>query len=201
MIGRDARGYTQRGHCREPRERDERAAAIVCGANQAHEIHIAKKRSINAAFACEHYQTESARAKQFVDSTKCVHPALRAHEKRPLFPKRAGDRSGDVYPGRAITMRDCGTACRAHDGSRAAARFPDGESAERKAAAGECAIELSDPRENRIGDVLRDLDSVRKTLFEQNTECGDLGRHGMKMIPNKHRSCKVQAIMHSLGDP
>ena len=87
-------------------------------------------------------------------------------------------------------MRDCGTACRAHDGSRAAAGLPNGEPAEREPAARECAVELGDPREDRISRVLRDLNSVWETLFEQNTECGDLGRHGMKMIPNKHRNNK-----------
>jgi hypothetical protein len=119
-----------------------------------------------------------------------MHPALRAHEERSFFPERAGDRAGDVYPGRAITVRDCSTACRAHDGRRAAARFPNGESPKRKPAAGECPVELRDPCDDRIGRVLRNLDSVRETLFEQDTEGGDLGRHGMKMIPNKHRNNK-----------
>jgi hypothetical protein len=190
VIGRDARGNTERGHGGEPRERDERGAAVVRGANEANEIHIAKKRSVNTALTGEHDQAEPARAKQFIHGAERVHPAPGPYEERSFFPERAGDRAGDVYPGRAVTVRDCGTACRAHDGGRAAARLPDGESPKRKPAARERPVELCDPRENRIGRVLRDLDSVWETLFEQNTECGDLGRHGMKMIPNKHRNNK-----------
>jgi hypothetical protein len=143
-------------------------------------------------FAGEHHETESAGAQQFVHGAERVHASLRAHEERTLFPERAGDSSGDVYPRGAITVRDRGRTCGAHDGSRAAARLPHGQPAEWEAAAGERAIELSDPRGDRIGRVLRDLNSVGKTLFKQDSEDGDfsLGRHGIEMIPNKHRSTR-----------
>ena len=187
MIGRDARGDAKRGHGGEPRERDERAAAVVCGANEPYEIDVAKKRGISSPFAGENHQAEPARAKELIDGAERMHPALGPDEERPFFPERSGDRAGDVYPGRAITMRDCGTACRTHNGRRASARFPDREPAERKPSARERSVELGDPRDDRIGRMLRNLDSVWETLFEENTECGDLGRHGIKMIPNKHR--------------
>jgi hypothetical protein len=45
--------------------------------------------------------------------------------------------------------------------------------------------------------VPRNLDSVWKTLFKQGSECSDLGRHGMEMIPNKYRTCKGQASSRS----
>jgi hypothetical protein len=45
--------------------------------------------------------------------------------------------------------------------------------------------------------VPRNLDSVRETLFKQGSECGDLGRHGMEMIPNKYRTCKGQMSSRS----
>ena len=135
MIGRDARGDPKRGHGGEPRERDERAAAVVCRANEPHEVYIAKKGSVGSPFTSEHHQAESARAKQFIHGAERMHPALRTYEERPLFPERAGDRARDIYPGRAITVRDCGLACRAHDGCRTSTRLPDRKPAKRKPAA------------------------------------------------------------------
>jgi hypothetical protein len=191
VIGRDARGYSQRGHRREPRERDERAAAVVRGADEADEIHVAKKRSVGSAFPGEHDETESAGAQQFVHGAQRVHTSFGPHEERALFPERTGDGAGDVDPRGAITVRDCSSARGAHDGGCAAARLPHGQPAQWKSAAGQRAIELCYPGRDRISGVLRDLNSVGKTLFEQDSESGDLGRHGMKMIPNKHRTCKA----------
>ena len=57
-------------------------------------------------FAGEHHETESAGAQQFVHGAERVHASLRAHEERTLFPERAGDGSGDIYPRGAITVRD-----------------------------------------------------------------------------------------------
>ncbi len=195
LVGLDARGDAKRGHRREPGERDERAAAVVRRANEPHEIDVAKKRSIGSPLSGEHHQTESAGTEQFVHGAERVHPALRAHEERAFFPERARDRARDVYPCRAVAVRHRGSARRAHDGCRAAARLPDGQPAEREPASRQRAVELRDPRGDRIGDVPRNLDSVWKTLFEQGSECSDLGRHGVEMIPNKYRRCKGRAIM------
>jgi hypothetical protein len=175
VIGRDARGDAQRGHRGEFRECDERTAAIVRRANEAHEIDVAKKRSVGAMLAREHDETKSTRAQQFVDGAQRVHAALGPHEQRAVFPERAGDRAGDVDPRGAITVRDRGRTCGAHDGGRAAARLPHGQTSEWKSAAGERAIELCDSRGDRIGGISRDLNGVGKTLFEQDSEGGDLG--------------------------
>jgi hypothetical protein len=174
MIGRDARGDAQRGHRREPRECDERAAAIVRGSNEPHEIDVAKERSVVVMFASEHHQTESARAEQFVHGAQCVHTTLRTHEQRAVFPERARGCSGDIDPRGAIAVRDRSGACSAHDGCRSAAGFPHSQTAQRKAAAGERAIELRYPGRDRIGGISRDLNSVGKTLFEEDSEGGDL---------------------------
>lgn len=175
MIGRDARGDSQRGHRREPRERDERAAAFVRGANETDEVDVAKKWRVGSAFSREHHEPESAGAQQLVDGAQRVHASLGPHEERAFFPERAGDGAGDVDPRGTVTVRDCGSARGAHDGRRAAARLPYGQTAQWKSSAGEGAIELSDSRGDRIGRVLCNLDSVGKTLFEQNSEGGDLG--------------------------
>lgn len=191
MIRRDARGDAQRGHGGEPRECDERAAAVVRGTDEADEVRIPKKRGVSSPLAREHHQTKSAGAEQFVHGAKRVHPALRAHEERTLLPERAGNRSGDIDPRRAVTVCDSRSNGGTHDGCRTTARLPDGQPAEGKATAGECAVELGDPRDDWIGGVPRNLDSVGETLFKQGSECGGLGRHGMEMIPNKHRINKV----------
>ena len=193
MIRRDARGDAQRGHGRELRERDERTAAVVRGTHQADEIDIAKKGSVAGPFSGEHHQAEPAGAEQFIHGAERVHAALGAHEERALLPERARDRAGDIDPRRTIAIRHRRAARGAHDGSRTAARLPNGQPAERKSAAGERAVELRDPRGHPVGRVLRNLDSVGKTLFEQGSEGGDLGRHGKEMIPNKDRNYKLSA--------
>jgi len=175
VIGRNARGDFERGHGREPRERDERGAAVVRGADKSHEIYIAKKRRIVSALTGENYKTKSAGAEQLVHSAQRMHATLRPHEDRTVFPERAGNSAGDVDPRGAIAVRDRSGARGAHDGSRAAARFPNGEPAERKSAAGECAVELGYSCGDRIGVMPRDLNGVGKTLFEQGSEGGDLG--------------------------
>jgi hypothetical protein len=146
-------------------------------------------------FASEHDKTKSAGAQQFVDGAQRVHAALRPHEQWTVFPERTGDRAGDVDPCSAVAVRDRGRTCGAHDRCRAAARFPHGQTAERKSSTGERAIELYDSRRDRIGGISRDLNGVWETLFEQDSEGGDLCRHGMKMIPNKHRSHKGQKAL------
>jgi hypothetical protein len=174
------------------RKCDKRAAAVVRGTDQADEIDIAKKGRIARSFTGEHYQAEPSGAEQFVHGAKRVHAALRTHEKRTLFPERPGDRAGDIDPRRTIAVCNRSVARGAHDGSRAAAGLPDGQPAKRKSTTRESAIELRDPRGHPVGGVLRDLNSVGKTLFKQGSECSDLGRHGVEMIPNKHRNNKRQ---------
>jgi hypothetical protein len=145
----------------------------VRGADESHEVHVAKKWSVGSALSGKHNQAKSAGAQQFVDGAQRVYASLGPHEKRTFFPECAGNGSRDINPRGTIAVRDCGGACGAHDGRRAAARLPHGEPAEWKSAAGECAVELSDARGDRIGGVLRDLNGVGKTLFKQESEGGN----------------------------
>jgi hypothetical protein len=190
VIGCDARGDSQRGHGGESRERDERAAAVVRGANESDEIDVAKKRSVGSPFTSEHHQPESAGAQQLVHSAQRVHATLGPHEERAFFPERAGGGSRDIDPGRAVSLPDRCTTRGAHDGCCAAARLPHGQPAEWEATTRQRTIELCDPRGDRVSRMPCDLNGVGKTLFEQDSEGGDLGRHGMKMIPNKYRNNK-----------
>jgi hypothetical protein len=192
LFGSDARADAQRRHRRELRERDERTAAVVRGTHEAHEIDVAKNRSIRAMLTREHHQAKSPGPEKFIDRTERMHASLRADEERSLIPECAGSRAGDVYPSGAITVCDSRSGRRAHDGRRAASRLPDGQPAEREASAGKRAVELHDSGGNRIGRWPRDLDSVWKALFEEGAEGCDLRGHCMEMIPNKHRNNKEE---------
>jgi hypothetical protein len=167
--------------------------------NQADEIDIAENRSVARSFSGEHHQAEPAGAEQFIHGAERVHAAPGTNEERALLPERARDRAGDIDPRRAVTIRDRRAARGAHDGSRTAARLPNGQPAKRKSAARKRAVELRDPRDYPVRGVLRNLDSVGKTLFEQGSEGSDLGRHGKEMIPNKHRSYKGRAAENQGG--
>ena len=167
VIGSNARSEAHRGHRRQRREDNERAAAIVRRADETDDI------GVGGLGAGKDDEAEAAGAEQLVGRAEGMHPAPRADEQRPVVPERPGDRARAIDPDRAFSAGDDPLAGGAEDCRRSALRLADGELAEGEAAAGEGAVELGETGADQPRGLLRYGDGIGEALLEEGAEGGE----------------------------
>ena len=167
VIGSNARSEAHRGHRRQRREDNERAAAIVRRSHEPDDIGVGRLG------AGKDDEPEAAGAEQLVGRAEGMHPAPRADEQRPVVPERPGDRARAIDPRRAFSAGNDVLTGGAEDCRRSAVRLADGELAEGEAAAGEGAVELGETGGDQPRGLVRYGDGIGEALLEEGAEGGE----------------------------
>ena len=114
------RDEPQRRHLRMRRDHNERAAAVVYRAHEAHGFGVAR------VGAGEDHKTKSARAQQFIRRAHRIRACSGTHEQRPFIPERAGNGARAIDPRGAVAVGEGGVTRRAQHGRDAAVWFAHG---------------------------------------------------------------------------